>query len=553
MLQQSPATASVDDNSTDQTRWRRAHVPAILVGLAALLPRLLTVGHFMNGDEYLWMARTQFFSDALVHGQFNLMSPSRPFSGTMPGIPTVWLGSLGRGMWELGKPLGLVSPGETFWYSFSGFACAQAMVAIATAALIGLFVWLVTKWVSRRAAVAAGLVLATEPFWVALGSVLHTDELVTLFALTGVVALAWVLGLPNGVVPPRHPRRWLVVAGVLLTCSPLTKLSGLAFGPVVIGILIWAAVVAVRSRPSGSSAAAAARPTLMGALILVAVGVVTVVLLYPALILRPSVEWAALRNAADLAADPRNTFFLGERHPSPGILFYPVTLAYRTTLWTFILVPLGLLVALARRAVRPYALLLVAAVVVPAITLHIGGLHYDRYGLIVIGPLIAASALALKSGVADATRRSRWPERTIALAGIGALAFSSVIAPWGNLSFNPVLSALRPPSKTLRLSWGEEGPMGMEVIERDIRARGLDCRFTTVKGLGKLLVPRTRCTPVRVSRRSDADYLLISESDRQMFLTDENEVRRDFELVGIRSVYGHPVVAVWRKRAATGS
>lgn len=86
------------------------------------------------------------------------------------------------------------------------------MVALATAALIGLLAWLVSKWLSVRTGLVTGAVLATEPFWVSLGSILHTDELVALFGLTGLVALAWALGLPDAAVRPRRARRWAVVA-----------------------------------------------------------------------------------------------------------------------------------------------------------------------------------------------------------------------------------------------------------------------------------------------------------------------------------------------------
>ena len=138
----------------------------------------------------------------------------------MPGVPTMWLGSIGRLVWGIGRDVGVVEGRSTFYESRSGLTAAQLSVAVATSLLIGLVVWLVARWAaSPRAGLVAGLLLATEPFWVAHGSVIHTDELTSLFGLSGLLALGLVLGVPRVddavPAPPLAGRAGRLPAGLL--------------------------------------------------------------------------------------------------------------------------------------------------------------------------------------------------------------------------------------------------------------------------------------------------------------------------------------------------
>ena len=199
--------------------------------------RLRTVGTFETIDETLWTRRVQVFSDVLTNfepSKASVTGAPNLFGGTlatMPGVPTMWLGSIGRLVWGIGRSLGVIEGNETFYESRSGLALGQTSVAVATVALIGLIVWLVQRWGAPRAGLVAGLLLATEPFWVAHGSVLHTDELTVLFGLSGLLALGLVLGVPAIDERYLHRRSMAVLAGFLLVCSPLTKISGMAYAP----------------------------------------------------------------------------------------------------------------------------------------------------------------------------------------------------------------------------------------------------------------------------------------------------------------------------------
>ena len=71
---------------------------------------------------------------------------------------------------------------------------------------------------------------------------IHTDELTALFGLSGFVALGLVLGVPTIRARHMHRRGLAVLAGFLLVCSPLTKISGLAYAPGAVVLVAWAVI-----------------------------------------------------------------------------------------------------------------------------------------------------------------------------------------------------------------------------------------------------------------------------------------------------------------------
>jgi hypothetical protein len=520
---------------------------ALVVGMVACIPRVLSVGYSFNLDEWLWMQRSTAFSDAMLHGDPSRMNAVRPLPGTMPGIPTVWLGSFARLMWNLGGSAGLVDRSQPFASSASGFACAELAVAIATSVLIGLFAYLVAHWSSRVVAIAAGGVLATEPFWVTLGSILHTDELVALFGLTGSLAFAWVLAVPSGVRRPAHPRRWAIVAGALLVCSPLTKLNGLAFGPSALGILVVAGVSSIRSRDAGTGRLDACRPLLRSAALTGGAGLVTALVLYPALLTAPLAQARQIHYALHVIDGQRHVFFRGHTTGRPGPLFYPIVLAYRSTPWTFVLLPAGLAIAFARRASRPFAALAVLIGVVPGLVLLPVGLKYDRYSLVVLGPVVLAASTSLHAVASEL--RERWIGRLGWVGVAGALAFSTIVAPWGNLVFNPIMSAIKPPVAVMQVGWGEASAIGMPIIERDAAAHGRTCASLTVFGLGKPPLPGKTCEPRRVESRSRPDYLVLSPMFLRSWRWTLKSEASDYVLIARPRIYGQPIAEVWRRRS----
>lgn len=525
---------------------RRARWAAIIIGLVALVPRAATATKFYNLDEYLWMLRSGSFSGALTSGELSDLHALEPLPGTVPGITTVWLGSLARLVWNIGVLLGIVDPGQNFARASSGYAVAQVVVAVATACLIGGLVWLVSRWIGVRVAVLTGAVLATEPMWVSLGAMLHTDELTALFGSTGLVALAWALGIPADMPRAARPRRWAVVGSVLLAASVLTKLNGAAFVLTGVAMLGWAAWRATRPGAGQPGPASTLRPLLNLAGWMFGAFLATVLISYPAVVVDPGTQWGALGDQLDTLGGARRRFFLGRFQPTPPALtYYPLTIAYRVTPWFLVLAPLGVVVAVLRRHTRRVALVVASWTVVPTVTLLRSGLVYERYALVVLGPATLAAALAVHPARAP---RRWWRNRTnqvVAVATAGAFVVAVVVAPWGGVTYNPLLARLRDPATVLTVGWGEPVGLAMTVIERDVADRGGSCRGIRIVGAGKAPSPN-ECQPRHPGTIEDADYVIVPEYNRQRSGHAERDLD-DFELLEAVEVRGTPVVEVWRR------
>ena len=351
--------ARVTERARSTAWWGRIEILAVVV--ASLVPRLMTVGNFQTIDETLWTRRVQVFSDALdelraLQGlghrraqpvRRNARHHARCADDVARQHRPPGVGNRARRGPDRGEVDLLREPRL-------GLAAAQLSVAVATSLLIGLVVWLVARWAaSPRAGLVAGLLLATEPFWVAHGSVIHTDELTTLFGLSGLLALGLVLGVPRVDERYLHRRGLAVLAGFLLVCSPLTKISGLAFAPGALLIVGWAAVRAIRSRDPEVSAASALKPLGRAFAVVALVAVATVLVLWPAVWADPGTQLDRLRDSVGIGYHDRATFFLGEVRRSSIPIFYAVAMPFRMTPWMLAGLVVGVPVALARRSTRP--------------------------------------------------------------------------------------------------------------------------------------------------------------------------------------------------------
>ncbi len=96
----------------------------------------MTIGHSQVTDEIQWMNRTDRFSQAILHLHPTQMSATNVGTATMPGVTTMWLGSLGKLLWHGAQALGLADDGGSFRHSMTALTFAQGAVAFATAALI---------------------------------------------------------------------------------------------------------------------------------------------------------------------------------------------------------------------------------------------------------------------------------------------------------------------------------------------------------------------------------------------------------------------------------
>ncbi|HEX5691767.1 MAG TPA: hypothetical protein VFX76_17250, partial [Roseiflexaceae bacterium] len=127
----------------------------LLIGLAALLPRLLDLGAFLNIDEAMfWLQRSDIFLRALRSGDFAATAVS-----THPGVTTMWLGSAGILLRDWLYDSGLVRDG-----SFATFlAITRLPLMLVHSASILLGYYLLRRMLSAPAALLAALLWAADP------------------------------------------------------------------------------------------------------------------------------------------------------------------------------------------------------------------------------------------------------------------------------------------------------------------------------------------------------------------------------------------------------
>jgi hypothetical protein len=78
--------------------------------VSAFIPRMLTAGHHLTYDELVWMRRTVRYSDALSTANLAGMTAATGDQvATLPGVPTMIVGSIARFFYGAGQKIGVVS------------------------------------------------------------------------------------------------------------------------------------------------------------------------------------------------------------------------------------------------------------------------------------------------------------------------------------------------------------------------------------------------------------------------------------------------------------
>jgi hypothetical protein len=532
---------------------------AAFVGAGA--PRALTAGAYSGPDEFLWMLRSRRFLDAVIQGEPSVASATNGEPATMPGVTTMWVGSAARTVWLWGVELGVIGDADIeagFANSRSGLFLAQLMMGLVTAALVAVVVVLVARWAGRGAALVAGVLLATEPLLVAHGATLHTDELVGLFGVAGLLATALALGVPQRTGVTDRPAV-AVAAGALCCLAVLTKLSALAFLPAAVVLGAWAAVVRWRAgagapadgRTGADGADGRARAgagvvrslARLGGLWLV--GAVAVLALYPALWSSPVTEVGRLLESATLATEDQPQFFFGEVTGSVGPHFYLVVLPFRLTPWFFLALLASALLVWARPAARGHATALVVMGLPTFAAISLSSKQIDRYAvpLVVLGAVaIGVGAVHLHRWVHERTGLDARHPRVVGGLGLGAfvlVGYALVVAPWSSTYYNPLLGGGDRAVQSVLVGRGEGVyEVGDLIAEREAGR----CDEITVRAL--ISVGAFPCGAWVWN--DDADYLVVSAGERQLSHPERFAERLgDRPLVAVVSVRGVVHTELW--------
>lgn len=442
----------------------------MVIALAIFIPRVLKLDQFVTPDEPLWLTRSANFYYALTHGDF-----ASTFQREHPGVTTMWAGTAGflarfRGyrITELGQiggadfhnflkytanvhPLDLLEAGRFF------------MVLGNTIALLAAYLY-ARKLIGLLPALAGLLLIAFEPFNLALTRLLHLDGLLSGLFLLSLLAFLCFL----------EWRRWrdLIISGIAAGFCWLTKSPGFFLG-LVVGII--ALLQAWRSYRS------VARPLVwkhlwdyIWPLLLWGItGVFVYVVAWPAMWLDPIQSLSSVLGAARAAAESGHAsgiYFRGSVSEEIGLAFayfYPLTYLWHTTP----VVLLGLAVAvwglITKRepfdqpVARDTVLGLVVAVVVFTLGMTLGEKKIGRYLLPVYGPLTLIAGMGWVSLTYWIQDRkipflSKYSYVLILVPVVALQMFSSLRTyPYYFPYYNPLLGGSRKAPEVLQVGWGE--------------------------------------------------------------------------------------------------
>ena len=469
----------LDMHETERHRGgRRDAVLGIALFFLALLPRIFGLGRFLTPDENLWIERAVGFIDALSRGDL-----AGTFQVGHPGVTTRWTAGIAMllqylptiawregQIWLAQRPITDIPD-----HLMDVLIATRLPTVLLFSALVVAVYFLARRLVGGETALLGAVLLALDPFGLAISRVIHHDALSTLFMTVSVLAFAvWLQDME---------RRHLVASGVAAGLAFLSKATAAVLGPAVLLIGLAYPLSRGRSIPW--------KRLVVGLLLWGIIAVVVFTVLWPAMWVDPAgTVWGVIDKATGYAASPheRDNFFMGQLVPDPGPLFYPVATAFRLTPVTLAGVLLSL-VALwlglrcrATSAERDRALWLLTFwgyVVLFTAMMTVGAKKFDRYVLPVFpfldllaaaGWLVAVGWVAGWAGRlrAGAARTKRMAERSVgqivpgrvflpALIGLLVLqALSSLPAyPYYLTAYNPLLGGIGQAARVLLVGWGE--------------------------------------------------------------------------------------------------
>ncbi len=293
----------------------------------------MALGQFLTADEFLWVDRARNFLAGLTDPTYQCTTyiPNRAVAHGLectlrtghPGVTTMWSGVVGfvaRWLWDGGATslhhyVVATNPLDASFIVWERFG-----VVLITSLSIAIMYGLVGRLFGTQIALLTALLLALNPFHIALSRVIHHDALSTSFMTLSVLAafIYW------GESP--HRKIWLVLSGVCAGLAFLSKLPSLFLGPMMALIGLWF------THPKANFQNL--KSLLRDGLLWLAVAVAVFVMLWPSMWVIPkeTVEVVFFMGSKySMEGQAKGNFFWGNISNDPGLFFYPVTWLYRTS------------------------------------------------------------------------------------------------------------------------------------------------------------------------------------------------------------------------------
>jgi len=269
---------------------------SLILFLVAFFPRAYRLDLAgINPDEDTWHERIDNFIAAVREGNWFYTQQS-----LHPGVTFEWLTAGGK----------VLLGGNSFWPNH--YAMVWPIVLVTSFTVVGIYL-LLLKLFDPLTSFAASLLIALDPFFIAHSRVVQMDALLASFMILS--ALSFL------VFQKENSRKYLVFSAVMGGLAILTKLPALFLVPYV--VLILSVDWSLRRRDGACPVSTTVATVMMW----FAVAGVTFVALYPAMWVDPILT---VKNLI-YGLVGRGLTAEGAGMERPGILFYPIVLALRST------------------------------------------------------------------------------------------------------------------------------------------------------------------------------------------------------------------------------
>jgi hypothetical protein len=459
-------------------KLKNSRIPILLLGitlilLAILLPRILALDRFVTPDEDNWVYRSANFYYALGQRDF-----ASTYQKEHPGVTTMWAGVAGflvRYPEYRASQFGQIIRPPKFDRYLRRIAQIQPLeilVASRYFIVLGNTLVLLLAFIYARsligtpAAILGILLIAFDPFHIALTRILHTDG--SLSSLLFLSVLAFISYL--------HRRNILdlIISGAAAGLASLTKSPGFIIIPTV-GLITLVDFVRNYSTHENISLSRRVWGYFWPLVIWGSVVIFCFVLLWPAMWVAPlQTLTSVMSQAVGYAEEGHKTpvFFNGTISESGDLgveffYFYPLTYLWRST--PIVLIGLlGAIVAyikkwkpLDRPETRTTVTGLLIFVLIFTIVMTLGTKKFDRYLLPVYAPLDLIAAIGWVAMVHWLTKNVHLPalrygSYLIYIAIIGLQMFWSLSTfPYYLSYYNPLMGGSKKAPEVMQIGWGE--------------------------------------------------------------------------------------------------
>jgi hypothetical protein len=458
----------------------------IIILLAVALPRIFALDRFATPDEYLWLARSANFYTALVEGDL-----ASTFQREHPGVTTMWAGTAGFLVEYTTYPAsGLGQADEDEFNEYIVSISKSLPIELLTMGRVFMvlgstLILLLAYLYSRRLiglipALCGFLLIAFDPFHLALTRLLHLDGLLGNLMLLSLLAFLYYL----------QEQRFLhlIISGIAAGLAWLTKSPGAFLVPVILLISLfdlWRTKSKSNRLPIKKLLWSYTWPLIawMG------FGILVFVALWPAMWVKPFQAIISIINMAIGYAESGHgagVYYYGtvtEQLNNP--LFYPVTYLWRTTP----IVLLGLVAAawgfLSKRkpfnepGIKMTLLGLLTLTLLFTIGITLGSKKLDRYLLPVYTPLDLIAGMGWASLIFWFNEREipvikrYWVYLALAMVVSFQMALSLRTYPYYFPYYNPLMGGSQKAQYAMQIGWGEGLDQAAQYLNQKPKAKGV--------------------------------------------------------------------------------